>query len=239
MRQAKCAHLWGLLITSCMGVLVVSEIIVYGVPGSPYVRAVLLALHEKQAAYRLAALGPANFALRSPEHLAVHPFGRIPILVHGAFQLYETQAILRYLDAVLPGPALQPLEPEFAARMNQIAGIVDCYVFPYISVGISAERLMSQRFWNRPPNEENIARALPHARVCVAELARLKGAWEFLAGPSLTIADLMAAPHLMFLAATPEGAELVRGTALEPWLASMRSRDSVRLTEVEQLLQAA
>jgi len=216
-----------------------SEITVYGVPGSPYLRAVLLALHEKQAAYRLAPLGPATFAARSPEHLERHPFGRIPILEHGAFRLYETQAILRYLDAVLPGPALQPVEPKLAARMNQIAGIVDCYVFPYISVGISAERLMSQRFWNRPPSEENIARALPNARICVTELARLKGTAEYLAGPALSIADLIAAPHLLIAAGTPEGQELLGGTPLEPWLASLRMRDSVRATELEKLLEAA
>lgn len=216
-----------------------SEIVVYGIPGSPYLRAVLLALHEKQAPYRLAALGPSTFEARSPGHLERHPFGRIPFLEHGEFRLYETQAILRYLDAVLPGPALQPVEPPLAARMNQIAGIVDCYVFPYISVGISAERLMSQRFWNRPANEENIARALPQARICVAELQRLKGGAEFLAGPAVSLADLMAAPHLLFFADTPEGQEVLAGTALAPWLDAMRSRGSMRATEAGRLLQAA
>src|ERR1700738_5296082 len=143
-----------------------SEIVVYGIPGSPYLRSALLALHEKGAPYRLAVLG-RDIAARSEYHWQRHPFGRIPILEHGDFRLYETQAILRYLDAVLPGPALQPREPCAAARMNQIAGIVDWYVFPYISVGITAERLMSQVFWKRPADEANIAQALPRAWICI------------------------------------------------------------------------
>jgi glutathione S-transferase len=215
-----------------------SEIVVYGVPGSPYLRSVLLALHEKQASYRLAALGPSTFAPRSPEHLQWHPFGRTPFLEHGDFRLYETQAILRYLDAVLPGPALTPSEPQLAARMNQITGIVDWYVFPQISVGISAERRLSQLFWGRPANEANIAKALPHARICVAELTRLMGSGKFLAGPAVSIADLMAAPHLLFVRGTPEGEKLLAGTPLDRWLTSMSARESMRATEVERLLAA-
>jgi glutathione S-transferase len=216
-----------------------SQIVVYGVPGSPYLRSVLLGLHEKRAPYRLAVMGPATISVRSPEHLERQPFGRIPFLEHGDFRLYETQAILRYLDAVLPGPALTPQQPQLVARMNQIAGIVDCYVFPQISVGISAERLLSQRFWGRPPDEANIARSLPQARICVAELTRLMGADEFLAGPALTLADLMAAPHLLFVAETAEGRALLAGSPLARWLDTMRARDSVQATEAARLLAAA
>jgi glutathione S-transferase len=216
-----------------------SEISVYGIPGSPYLRAVLLGLHEKGAMYRLAAMGKNAFAPRTAEHVQRHPFGRIPILQHGDFWLYESQAILRYLDAVLPGPALQPKDPHAAARMNQIAGIVDWYVFPAISIGITAERLMSHRFWNRPPDEANIAKALPQARTCLAELERLQGSAPFLAGDALSIADLMLAPHLLFFSLTAEGQEFLHGTPLNDWLTRMRARESVQATETERLQQAA
>ncbi|MDB6105516.1 MAG: glutathione S-transferase, partial [Gammaproteobacteria bacterium] len=96
-----------------------TDITVYGVPGSPYLRSALLGLHEKGAAYRLAGLSAGIGETRREDHLRRHPFGRIPVLEHGEFRLYETQAILRYLDAVLPGPALQPQDPCAAARMNQ------------------------------------------------------------------------------------------------------------------------
>ena len=81
-----------------------TDIVVHGIPGSPYLRSALLGLHEKGAAYRLAVMGIA--AARSDAHLERHPFGRIPVLEHGDFRLSETQAILRYLDRILPQPSL-------------------------------------------------------------------------------------------------------------------------------------
>ena len=215
------------------------EIVIHGVPGSPYLRSALLGLEEKGLPYRLNAIGLE--ARRGPEYLKLHPFGRIPALQHGDFHLYETQAILRYIDTLDPAtaPVLQPREPRAAARMNQIVGIVDWYVFPTISVGITAERLMSQLFWNRPPDETNIAKALPNARVCINELARLKGNSPFMAGDSVSIADLMLAPHLEFFRATPEGMDLLSGTTMEGWLTRMSLRASMQATQAERLRKSA
>src|SRR5947208_5823279 len=100
-----------------------SDFIVHGVPGSPFLRSVQLGLEEKGALYRLAVMAPGES--KSAAHLKRHPFGRIPAFEHGDFQLYETQAILRYLDDVIPEPALKPADPRAAARMNQIIGIND------------------------------------------------------------------------------------------------------------------
>ena len=87
-----------------------ADLIVHGVLGSPYVRAVRLALEEKRLPYRVAQLAPGTS--RSPEHLARHPFGRMPVLEDGDFTLYETQAILRYLERRAPSPALVPADPQ-------------------------------------------------------------------------------------------------------------------------------
>jgi glutathione S-transferase len=83
-----------------------NEFVVHIVPGSPFSRAVLATLEEKRAPYELVPVVPGT--LRSPQHLSRHPFGRVPVLEHAGFRLYETQAILRYLDRVLPQPALTP-----------------------------------------------------------------------------------------------------------------------------------
>ena len=90
-----------------------SGMIVHGIPGSPYVRAALLALEEKGAAYELAAMQFGT--VKQQPHLSRHPFGRIPAFEHDGWMLYETQAIMRYVDAVVPGPRLQPEEPRAAA----------------------------------------------------------------------------------------------------------------------------
>lgn len=51
---------------------------VHTVPGSPFARAVMAMLEEKGADWRLAAMDPAN--VRGPEHLELHPFGRLPAM---------------------------------------------------------------------------------------------------------------------------------------------------------------
>ena len=214
-----------------------SDLVVYGVPGSPYVRSALLGFEERHTPYRFAAL-PIGGS-KGEEHLRRQPFGRVPALEHGDFRLYETQAILRYVNQLGSGPSLVPAEAKAAARVDQIVGIVDWYVFPSITVGITAERLMAQIFWGRATDEANIAKALPTARTCIRELERLQGTADFVAGDRLSIADLMLAPQLEFFRATPEGAELLKGTSLDSWLTRMSLRASMQATQVERLRQTA
>ena len=82
--------------------------IVFGAPYSVYVRAVRLALEEKDIAYELVPVDV--FAPGGPpaEHLLRHPFGNIPAFEHAGFRLYEAAAITRYIDEALPGPRSNP-----------------------------------------------------------------------------------------------------------------------------------
>lgn len=204
-----------------------SEFIVYGIPGSPYVRAVQMGLEEKGATYRL---HPLDFGeSKSPEHLERHPFGRVPAFEHGNFRLYETQAILRYLDDLIPQPPFEPADPRLAARMNQIIGINDSYLYPKTTV-IVVQRILGPLFLGRATDESAIAAVVPQARLCIAELERLLGSQPFVAGEQLSIADLVLAPNLDNLSATPEGKSLLSGTRLEAWLARMNTRHSMIAT---------
>ena len=117
-----------------------AESVVHTIPGSPFARAVMATLEEKGVAWRLAPLAPG--ALKQEPHVSRQPFGRMPVLQHGHFILYETQAILRYLDRVLPDPALTPASPEDAARMDQVMGINDCYLFPGCADVIAFQRVV-------------------------------------------------------------------------------------------------
>src|SRR5215472_10615812 len=160
-----------------------AEFIVHGIPGSPYVRAALLALEEKGADYHLAAMRFGT--LKQEPHLSRHPFGRIPAFEHDGWKLYETQAIMRYVDAALPGPRLQPEEPRAAARMNQVMGIVDWYLMPQVARTIVFNRVVAPRF-GMPVNEDAVAKAIPDARHCIGEIARLFDGNSFVAGDALS-----------------------------------------------------
>ena len=73
---------------------------------------------------------------KTPAHLVRHPFGRVPTIDHDGFALYETQAIIRYVDAAFAGPALHARAMARAtARMNQLIGIVDWYFFHHVTEG--------------------------------------------------------------------------------------------------------
>ncbi len=202
--------------------------IVYGVPGSPYVRSVLVGLEEKHAPYRFAAMSPGEF--KQPAHLERHPFGRVPAFEHDGFALYESQAILRYIDAVCPQPPLQPADARTAARMNQLVGIIDWYYFPQVAKTIGFQRVVKPMFLGQPADEEVVAQAMPQAEICFRELGRL-ATGPFLTGPQLTLADVMLAAHLAMLRLAPEGQALIEGQPnLAAWLARMEARPSVQKT---------
>ena len=208
------------------------SIVIHGVPGSPYVRAPLITCEEKGVAWRLAALGAPD--TKAPEHMARHPFGRVPAMEHGDFILYETQAILRYIDQAFDGPALTPDDPKAQARMNQAMGVVDCYVMPSISAGIAFNRVVKPMF-GMAVDEDAIAAALPMARTCVAALESTLGDKPFLAGQAVSLADLLAGPHIDFLAMAAEGVEMLQDSPLRAWLERLNARPSFRKTTMGAL----
>ena len=214
-----------------------SEIVIYGVVGSPFVRSVEMGLKEKRAPYRLHAMSPGE--TKSEAYLKRQPFGRVPAFQHGDFDLYETQAVLRYIDAVFPEPSLTPADPRAAARMNQIIGINDWYLFPKAAAVVVFQRIVGPMLLNITTDEAAVAGAVPMARVCVAELDRLLGTQTFLAGETLSIADVLLAPQVDFLAATPEGRSLLSGTRLKGWLQRMNARPSMIATQRPEPLRGA
>ncbi len=211
-----------------------SEFVVYTIPGSPFARSVLATLEEKGASYRLAPVPQGT--LKSPEHLARHPFGRVPVLQHGDFWLYETQAILRYLDRVLPRLPLTPADPRRAARMDQAMNINDWYLFHGVGNVIIFYRIIAPKLMGVAPNEAAIAEAMPKARTVFAELSRLLGGESFFAGEALSLADLLLAPAVSFFTMTPEWTELgVPNANLVRWIERMEARPSMQATTWERV----
>ena len=64
----------------------------------------------------------------------------MPILQHGDFMLYETSAIVAYLEEVFPTPSLQPETAQGRALMNQWISAVNSYYYPYMIYHVGHER---------------------------------------------------------------------------------------------------
>jgi glutathione S-transferase len=195
-----------------------------------YTRIARLALEEKGVPHSLREVeifGPDGVP---SEHLERQPFGRIPVLQHGDFTVYETQAISRYVDEAFPGPSLQPAEPAARARMNQVIGVLDSYAYRPLVWGVFVQRVRIP-LRGGAPDESLIAQSLALATTCLSSLARLCGPGPFLVSPALSLADLHAYPILRYFSLAPEGsAMLAKYPALGAWLALMSSRESVMRT---------
>ena len=214
------------------------EFVVHTVPGSPFARAVLMALVEKGEAYRIAGLTPV--AAKAPAHLARHPFGRIPVLEHGDFSLYETQAILRYIDRVTSPGSLTPADPRAAGRMDQILNLNDWYLFQGVANIIAFQRVVGPRLMGLEPDLDAIATAMPRATLVFTELARLLGGQAFFAGETVSLADLQLFPQLDFMRLAPEWATLAGPhPALDAWMDRMAARPSAAATTWEQVAAQA
>ncbi|MET0310391.1 MAG: glutathione S-transferase family protein [Sphingomonas sp.] len=212
-----------------------ADFIVHGIPGSPYVRTPLLVLEEKGLDWELAALPFGGH--RTSEHRARHPFLKIPAFEHRDFQLYETQAIIRYLDRIVPTPPLTPADPRRAARMDQLLNIADCYMAQRVSGALAFARLVAPRF-GMPVDETKIAAAMPEAAEAIGEVARLSAGKPFLAGDTLSLADLHLIPQLSFLPHFDEGRLLLSPyPELAAWIDRMAARPSMAATSWEALCE--
>ena len=214
-----------------------SEFIVHGIPGSPFMRAVTATLEEKSVAYRVQTYGPGDF--RGEAYRKLHPFTRIPVIQHGDFTLYETQAILRYIDAVFDGPSLQPKDPKAAARMNQLMGVNDWYFFPQVGVPVGFQRVVGPVLMGITPDETVIAAAQPNAANCIRVINELLGDKPYLTGDAVSLADLHLYPQLEYFGQCPEGRALIGGTRLCDWMQRMGARPSMQATLPPEPLRLA
>ncbi len=135
--------------------------IVYGPAGSTYVWSARLALAEKGVTHELVHV-PFG-AHREEPHLSRQPFAKVPAFEHDGFALYETQAIMRYVDERFAGTPLQPEDVHEWSRMNQIIGIVDAYAWPSIAGDDPVQPDIGAARYRRRPRMRRRSRGLCRA----------------------------------------------------------------------------
>jgi glutathione S-transferase len=161
---------------------------------------------------------------RNAAHLARHPFGVVPVLDDDGFVLYESRAIIRYLDARLSGPSLVPAVPHEAARMNQWLSVDQSYVAPHTRT-LAIERIL-KKHQGIAPNAEAIDMAEKALRHALVVFDRALDGNDYLAGRTFSLADISLLPYLASLPSI--GAEhLTRDlTHLAAWSRTVRERAS-------------
>lgn len=198
-----------------------------GDPRSTYTRTVRMAMAEKGIAYTMQTCAP-----HTPEILAVHPFGRIPALRDGEIHLWETSAILRYVDECFDtGLSLTPATIIARVRCEQWVSAINAYLYDTM-----VRRYVLQYIFPRgaggQPDRAVIEGAVAEMPAQLDALDQAYGASNFLAGGSLSAADLLIAPILAYVQRLPEGGALLAGRAnVQRAQAAMRERASFIQTD--------
>ncbi|MBL6852690.1 MAG: glutathione S-transferase family protein [Alphaproteobacteria bacterium] len=198
-----------------------TNIVFHSMPDSAYLWTAMHVADEKGAVYTFQPL-----VYRSDEHLRLHPFGKMPVMQHGEFWLYETAAIAHYIDRAFVGPALQPDAPRGQADVIRWISIVNNYVFPVMN-RFTKERLVRPA-WGFEPDKAFIDSAREPLLVQTRLIEEAVAAGGFLVGSELTLADCFLLPHLLFFSLTPEGRDLTaRLPNARAWLDRMTQRPAL------------
>ena len=204
-----------------------ARITLYGFDGSTYVRTVRMLLAEKGAQYDQVPVHVLKGEPRQPEHLARHPFGKVPVVDHDGFRVIETSAIAPYLDEVLPGPALTPDNPKDRARMRMAMGIIDSYGYGAL-VGVAGYYLFPDFIGG--PNEEARRKGIATSRQVLQELMKLRGSDAFIVGERPSLGDLYLAPICFYVALTSDAGEVFAVDGFAAWWERVQAMPSYQAT---------
>lgn len=171
--------------------------IVYGASLSPFVRKVLVFGAEKGLALENKPVSPAQ---PDADFLACSPFGKIPGFRDGDFTISDSTAIVTYLEAAHPDPALIPAEPKARARTIWFEEFTDTILIP-VGGRMFFNRIVAPRFMGRDGDLEAADKAerdeLPPVLDYLERIVPEAGG--FLVGDGLTLADIaMASPFANF-----------------------------------------
>jgi glutathione S-transferase len=165
--------------------------IVYGSSISPFVRKVLAFGAEKGIALEHK---PLPLGSDDPGFCAASPFRKIPALSDGDFSICDSSAIITYLEAVQPDPALIPAEAKARARAVWYEEFADT-ILAAAGGRIFFNRVVAPRFLGRPGDDAAADKAereeLPPILDYLETVA--PGDGGFLVGDAITLADIAVA----------------------------------------------
>ncbi len=205
-----------------------SEMTLWGFNGSTYVRTLKMLLAEKQFSdFKQVPLNVLTGEPRQADHLARHPFGKVPVLDHDGLRIVETAAIARYLNDVLPGPSLIPASPQARARMDMVIGLVDSYGYGALVAGIAAYHLFPDFVGGK--NEAMRQGGIDNGSKVIELAMKTKGSAPFIAG-ELSLADLFLAPIVFYVSLTPDMASLLAIDGFAAWWERIQALESFKST---------
>ena len=162
--------------------------------GSPYSWPVWLALEHKAVPYQLKVLSFQNKETTKPEFVALNPRHTVPTIVDDGYSLWESIAILEYLDECFPaGPKLYPGDAKARSRVRRLIREIEGHLDREGIDPITDELFPTQA--DATPDMDRVAKARVRLREELEYLSReVQG--RFLAGDAPCAADFVLYPYL-------------------------------------------
>jgi glutathione S-transferase len=153
---------------------------------------VWLALEHKQLSYELRMLSFAEGDTRKPEYLKLNPRHKVPVIVDDGFVLYESAAILEYLDERFPKGPLFPAEVGDRGVARRLIREVDSYLVS------SHEKITRQLFFKPGPEAWDVQAIEDGREGYIAELAHFDAALrgDFVMGSNVGAVDYALYPFI-------------------------------------------
>jgi glutathione S-transferase len=188
---------------------------VYGHPWSINTRKTLMTLAEKghEAEFSLVMLPKGEQKL--PQHLALHPFGKVPVLDDDGFVLYETRAINAYLDRKLSGPSLSPSQPREIALLDQFTNVAESYFVPH-AMPVIMEKLF-RRYLGGEQNTAAIEAGRAAMGTALDTIEQRLASSPYLAGAAFSLADIQWMPYFEYFLQIGEAQALTSRKHLTAW----------------------
>ena len=158
--------------------------------GSPFAWRVWLALEHKKIPYEMKTSSFSSGELEKPEFLAVNPRHKVPVIVDDGFALYESNAIVEYLEEKYSsGERLFPADTQQRALVRRIIQEADLYLNPSM-------RLMIEEIFFKPQDQWDSAKIDRGAKAFTDELVTWEqaGMGLFMVGDALSAADFAVYP---------------------------------------------
>jgi len=172
--------------------------------GSPFAWRVLLTLEVKGLAYESKLLEFSKGDHKAPGYLLLNPRGKVPTLKDGEFVVYESLAIMAYLDRKYPAPALFGRSAEETGLIWRAISECECYL---VSAG---DKVIRPVFFGKGLDKvDEIQQAAQTIRQELAALNQLLAQANWLVGSQISAADIAVFPTIQLLlrAASKEAAQ--------------------------------
>ncbi len=196
----------------------------YAHPMSTCSRKVLTVLAEKNVEAEMVVIDLMKGAQKHESFLETQPFGVVPAIDDDGFKLYESRAIMRYLDETLPGIALTPKDAKGKARMEQFISIEHSY-FSSHAMKIVGQKLMNPM--RGQATDESIVEAARKALTTSLDVAEKEvAAHGFMGTTQFSLADIDWMPYVEYLFAAGSGDLFTSREHLGAWWKKVSERPS-------------